>query len=153
MPQPQKGVAYEFFISLTDIFDPVFFINNPTIGATDFKVSIDGGAFANLTTLPVVTPALSNVVKVSLSAIEMLGDKIVVIGKDVLGDQWGDIMVFIDVEEGTTQTVLDLLDGDFEVTKTRSITRKKGTATIIRDKDVSGSRLSLNDTIRTTEHI
>lgn len=153
MPQPQKGVAYEFFVSLTDIFDPLFFITNPTIAAGDFKVSVDGGALANLTTLPVVTPALSSVVKVNLSAIEMFGDKIVVTAKDVVGDQWGDIMAFLDVEEGTTQSVLDLLDGDFEVTKFRSITRKKGTAIILRDKDVSGSRLSVNDTIRTTEHI
>ncbi len=153
MPQPQKGIAYDFFVSLTDVFDPLFFITNPTIAAGDFKVSVDEGALVNLTTLPVVTPALSNVVKVSLSAIEMNGDKIVVAAKDVVGDQWGDIMAFLDVEEGTVQTVLDLLDGDFEVTKFRSITRKKGTAIILRDKDVSGSRLSVNDTIRTTEHI
>ena len=92
MSQPQKGIAYEFFISLTDIFDPVFFIANPTIAAGDFKVSKDGGALVNLTTLPVVAPALSNVVKVNLSALEMGGDKIVVTGKDALGDEWGDIL-------------------------------------------------------------
>ena len=61
-------------------------------------------------------------------------------------------MIVTDVG-GNSEAIMDLLLGDFEVTKTRSITRKAGTAIIIRDKDVSGSRLSVNDVIRTTEHI
>ena len=54
MAEPIKGQAYEFFVSLTDINDPQFFIVNPTIASGDFKLSVDGGAFGNLATLPVV---------------------------------------------------------------------------------------------------
>ena len=66
------------------------FQNNPTLAAGDVKVSIDGGALANLATLPVVTPAGSDWVKVSLSSTEMNGDNIMVQFKDAAGNEWCD---------------------------------------------------------------
>jgi len=45
--------------------------SNPTLASGDAKVSKDGGAFANLTTLPAVTPASGIAVKVALSATEL----------------------------------------------------------------------------------
>jgi hypothetical protein len=43
---------------------------NPTLATGDVKISKDGGAFANLTTLPTVTPASGVAVRVELSAAE-----------------------------------------------------------------------------------
>jgi hypothetical protein len=60
----------------------------PTIAAGDFKVSTDGGALANLTTLPVVTLDGSKMVKFSLSAAEMNGDDITVIDDRPAQTEW-----------------------------------------------------------------
>lgn len=62
--------------------------SNPTIASGDWKVSIDGGAFANLATLPDVDPDSSVQVKVSLSADEMNGDEIMVTAIDASGAEW-----------------------------------------------------------------
>jgi len=62
--------------------------SNPTLAAGDWKVSIDGGAFANLATLPDVDPDSSVQVKVSLSADEMNGDEIMVTAIDAAGTEW-----------------------------------------------------------------
>jgi hypothetical protein len=51
---------------------------NPTLATGDVKVSKNGGAFANLTTLPTVTPAGDTSVRVDLSATEMQAARIVV---------------------------------------------------------------------------
>lgn len=51
---------------------------NPTLAAGDVKVSKDGGASANITTLPLTAPIGETLVRVSLSAIEMQAKMIVV---------------------------------------------------------------------------
>lgn len=79
---PKKGEDFEFLISLKDFSNPGSFKTNPTIAAGDFKITKDGGALANLTTLPVVEPASSAVVKVVLSSTEMNADKLMVIWQD-----------------------------------------------------------------------
>ena len=61
---------------------------NPTTAAGDWKVSTDGGAFANLATLPDVDPDTTAQVKVTLSASEMNGDEIMVTAIDASGDEW-----------------------------------------------------------------
>ena len=94
----KKNVAYTFYIALFDSANPGALKVNPTLAAGDFKVSTDGGAFANLATLPVVEPAGSVCVKVGLSADEMNGDKIVVQCIDVAGGEWDDQLIFIDVD-------------------------------------------------------
>ena len=77
MPQPHKGEAYEFYIALTDFKDPSKFVSPTPFDAADFKISKAGGAEANLSTTPVVSPAGSFNVKVNLSAVEMTGaDKV-----------------------------------------------------------------------------
>ncbi len=100
MPLPQKGVAYVFYTSLVDALDPDSFVSNPTIAAGDFQVSKDGGAFANLTTLPFVAPAGSISVEIPLSADEMNAAKAVVKMLDVAGGQWLAINTFIDIPTG-----------------------------------------------------
>lgn len=96
MATPKKNVAYNFTIVLTSARGPGKFVIDPTIEAGDFQVSTDNGAFDNLATLPVVTPAGSKTVSVSLSADEMNGNKITVLGSDVTGNEWDDIEIFID---------------------------------------------------------
>lgn len=92
---PKKNSSFIFFISLASQANPKLFQSSPTLAAGDVKVSIDGGAQANLATLPVVSPAGSTGVKVVLSAGEMNGDNIRVIFSDAAGAEWCDLSVSI----------------------------------------------------------
>lgn len=74
---------------------------NPTIVAGDVKISIDGGAFVNLATLPTVTPAGGVSVKMPLSSAEMQGRKIFVQFIDQTATkEWADqtILITTDVD-------------------------------------------------------
>jgi hypothetical protein len=88
---PKKNTAYTFYVALTSQADTKLFQANPTLAAGDVKVSIDGGAFANITTLPTVTPAAGKQVKVDLSSSEMNGAKIGVLFSDAAGAEWCDL--------------------------------------------------------------
>jgi len=94
MASPKKNVAYTFYVALTDKTSGGFKAN-PTIAAGDFKVSTDGGGFVNLATLPSVSPVGTVCVDVSLSADEQNGDRVVVLARDVAGDEWEDQFIFI----------------------------------------------------------
>ena len=89
-PLPVKGQAYSFYIGLIDQSNTKLLKANPTLASGDFKISIDGGAFANLATLPTVGPASGRSVLVSLSATEMTGDNIVFQAVDAAGAEWCD---------------------------------------------------------------
>ena len=150
MAEPRKNEAYDFPLTLIDSVTGGL-RTNPTIAVGDFKVSTDGAAFVDLATIPVVTPAGSTSVKINLSADEMNGDKIVVQGIDVAGAEWDGVFVFIEVPEGTVETLLDIEEGDRVETSTSFVINKKGTSTPILSKDISGSLLSPSVTITTTE--
>ena len=92
---PKKNTAFKFYIGLVDQSNTKLLKANPTIAAGDFKVSTDGGAFANLTTLPSANPASGRAIMVDLSASEMNGDNIVFQGVDAAGAEWCDILVNI----------------------------------------------------------
>jgi len=92
---PKKGVQYITFVGLVSQADTKLLKVNPTIAAGDFKVSIDGGALANLATLPVVTPAASTMVKITLSTSEMNGDNVTVVCSDASGAEWCDLLINI----------------------------------------------------------
>lgn len=79
-----------FYICVVSQANPNTFQSSPTIAAGDFKVSIDGGALTNLTTLPVVTPAASKMIKITLSQAEVNGDNITVVWSDAAGAEWCD---------------------------------------------------------------
>jgi hypothetical protein len=96
----KKNTEYIFYISLVSQSTGQF-QSSATIAAGDFKVSKDGGALANLTTLPAVTPAASKAVKVTLSSTEMNADNVVVIGSDAAGAEWDD--VFINIQTAVRQ--------------------------------------------------
>lgn len=92
---PKKNTAFIFYAGLPSQASPGTFQSNPTLAAGDFKVSIDGGALANLTTLPTVTPASGKMVKFSLSSSEMNGDNITVVCSDAAGAEWFDVIMNI----------------------------------------------------------
>lgn len=90
---PVKNAAFTCYIALEDLNVPGNFKSSPTIAAGDFQVSKDGGAFANLTTLPSVAPASSEMVQISLSATEMNADNVVVRCKDQTSPkEWADFI-------------------------------------------------------------
>lgn len=92
------------------------FVDGPTLATGDVKISKDGGAFANLTTLPTVSPSGSSNVAVVLSATECDADDIVVMFSDQAGAEWVDLRIEIETETpllnqlvGTTKTVKQAL--------------------------------------------
>ncbi len=70
---------------------------NPTIAAGDFQRSIDGGAFANMDNIPVVTPAAGKVIAITLSAAETNCDRLIIIGSDAAGAEWDDVFIPIEI--------------------------------------------------------
>lgn len=93
---PVKGEDFVIYIALADASDPKSFKASPTIAAGDFKVSKDGGAFSNLTTLPSVSPAAGVAVAVTLSATEMNADNVTIVGIDQTATkEWTDFMLSI----------------------------------------------------------
>lgn len=92
---PKRGEAYEFYTGLISQADTKLLKANPTLATGDVKVSKDGGAFANLATLPTVTPASGVGVRVQLSASEMDADNVTVAFVDAAGAEWCDQVVSI----------------------------------------------------------
>ena len=62
----------------------------PTLAAGDFKVEKDGGAAANLATIPAVAPAGGSSLDITFSASEMQGKHIVLRLVDAAGAEWND---------------------------------------------------------------
>jgi hypothetical protein len=93
---PVSGEDFIFYASLSDMSTPGSFKSSPTIAAGDFKVSKDGGALANLATIPAVAPAASVMVKFTLSAAEMTADNVTIVGVDqTTTKEWADFCVNI----------------------------------------------------------
>ena len=112
---PRKNVAHKFYIGLTDQSNTKLLKANPTIASGDFKVSIDGGAFANLATLPSANPASGRAIMIDLSSTEMNGDNIVVQCVDAAGAEWCDKLIAI---QTTARQIDDLA---FPVTSGRGM--------------------------------
>lgn len=88
---PKRGEDFIIYVALQDMATPGSFKSNPTIASGDWKVSKDGGALANLNTLPSVEPASSIWVKITLSATEMTADTVAVQGIDQTATkEWAD---------------------------------------------------------------
>lgn len=90
---PKKNVAFAFKVGLVDQADTKKLKAAPTLAAGDFKISKDGGAFADLATLPTVTPAAGAAVLISLSSTEMNADDIVITCIDAAGAEWCDQLI------------------------------------------------------------
>lgn len=89
------STQFIFFASLVSQANTKIMQVNPTIASGDFKVSIDGGALANLATLPTVTPAGGSMVKFTLSTAEMAGANATVVCLDAAGSEWCDLTINI----------------------------------------------------------
>lgn len=103
---PKKNTAFSFYVTLTSQADTDIFQVNPTLAIGDVKVSTDGGALNNITTLPVVTPAGGQQVLVSLSNTEMNGDVIGVLFSDPTAE-WQDLYIEILTDTQQLTTIVD----------------------------------------------
>jgi hypothetical protein len=93
---PKKNEDFEIQVSLEDIANPGNLKANPTIASGDWKISKDGGALANLATLPAVEPAGSVLVTVALSSTEMNADVVSIVGIDQTSPkEWADFVLSI----------------------------------------------------------
>jgi len=96
MALPVQNTAFTTYVTLNDYVNPGKIKSNPTIASGDFKISIDGGAFANLTNLPAVTPASSKGVELDLTSSEMNGETILIVGEDqTVPPEWSDFSLTI----------------------------------------------------------
>src|SRR3990167_1288617 len=92
---PKKNAEFIFYMGLYSASTGNSFQSSPTLAVGDVKVSTDGGALANITTLPTVTPAAGRQIKVTLSATEMNGDNITAQFIDAAGAEWNEAIVNI----------------------------------------------------------
>lgn len=90
---PKRGVAFKMYVGLVDQSNTKLLKANPTIASGDFQISKDGGAFANLATLPSANPASGRAVMIDLSASEMTADNVVIQCVDASGAEWCDQMI------------------------------------------------------------
>jgi len=90
---PKRATAHKFYVALVDQANTKLLKANPTLAAGDVQVSKDGGAFANITTLPSANPASGRSLMVDLSATEMTADNVVVQFVDAAGAEWCDLFV------------------------------------------------------------
>lgn len=93
---PTKNENFLIRIALQDMANYGAFKASPTIAEGDFKVDIDGAGLTNLTTIPTVSPAGSVLVLITLSAAEMNGDVITIVGIDQTATkEWADFVLSI----------------------------------------------------------
>lgn len=90
VPRAQQFI---FHISLITAASEIAVQGGPTLAAGDFEISIDGGNFANLATIPATydTDGLT----VTLSAAEMDGADIYVRFEDKAGAEWDLVCIHI----------------------------------------------------------
>jgi hypothetical protein len=77
-PKKNDANGLILYVALLDASTPGSYKSSPTLAAGDVKISKDGGALANLGTLPVVTPASSIWVKITLSQSETNADNVAI---------------------------------------------------------------------------
>jgi len=92
MPTAKFNDSFVFAVFLSSSSLPTVFVANPTIAEGDFQISKDFGPFVNLTNIPTVSPAGSDQVRVSLTALEMNADVVVVRAIDVAGGEWDEFV-------------------------------------------------------------
>lgn len=109
---PKRNAAYSITVGLPSQANPAVFQSSPTLAAGDIKVSLDGAAFTNITTLPTAVGAS---VPIALSAAEMNHVNIVVLCHDASGSEWCDVIIDIQT------SVRDIDELTFPTTTGRSI--------------------------------
>jgi hypothetical protein len=136
MPEPQRNRAFTCTVSLVATATGALLVN-PPLAAGDFRVSKDGAAFANLTTLPVVAPAGSVCVQLALSAPEMDAARVVVHGLDPDG-VWESVMIEIQTTVTLGGDARILLSTDSQPMLTTNTIQLAGNATspVVLDRSV-----------------
>lgn len=88
--------GYVFHVALLSMATPGSYQVNPTLASGDVKISKDGGALANLNTLPSVEPASSIWVKVTLSQSEANADECMIQFIDQTATkEWTDLAIVV----------------------------------------------------------
>jgi hypothetical protein len=87
------------------LFDGADIVTTPTIAAGDIQVSLDGGAFNNMVTLPSETPAGGGQVQIPLDQAETNATHVGIRGIDQAGAEWDDFYYSIFT---STSTLADL---------------------------------------------
>ncbi len=152
MSEPIKAQAFQMYVSLSNINDPRFFAVDPEIVAGDFTISIDGATALSLTNLPFADPPGSKSVLVDLTAAEMNGSNISIIASDQDAASWEDLAIEIQpFENGNVDTIINLLEGDHTETSVSLTIKKRGTAEVLLQKDISGSLLSPSVLLETSD--
>lgn len=141
---PTKNVTYSFTIGLISRSTGQFQVN-PTIAEGDFQVSTDDSAFENLDTTPAVNPSGSRAVKVTLSADEMNGDRVVVQAVDQAGDEWNDVLTTIETREITDTDLLISKRYAYNYTTIEQVTSTQKRVRIYPDDNTDGSGTPLYD--------
>ena len=145
MALPKKNVAFTFDIGLVDQANRPQFKSNPTLAAGDFKVSLDGGNYANIGTLPTVTNS-GKVVRVALSQAEMNCDSVTLVCSDATGAEWDDQIITFNL--GTNNT--DDVKTDTAAVKVKTDYLPSATAGAAGGVFISGTNSSLTITGGTT---
>lgn len=144
MPLPTRNTAYTFRIGLVSRSTGQFQAN-PTIAAGDFQVSLDGGSFSNLATLPTITPSGGRVVTVSLSASEMDADNVVVQAVDQAGDEWNDVLIPIETRLITDSDLLVTKRYVYNYSTITTVTESQKRVRVYDDDDTDGTGSVLYD--------
>lgn len=73
------------------------FVSNPPLAAGDVQRSLDGAAFANITTLPTVVPAADTSVRINVAAAELAGKMLTIRFIDQTSPRaWDDRVIIIE---------------------------------------------------------
>ena len=103
----KKNTAVNLYVALAHPTDADSVVSNPAQAAGDWTISKDGGAFANLATLPAVTPSSSYSLKIALSGTEMNADHILIVGKDQTAtEEWQAMTICITTTEVTVDNLV-----------------------------------------------
>ena len=93
---PVKNEDFKLRIAVENMSSAGSFKSSPTIAAGDFQVDKDGGGFANLSTLPSVSPAGTQAILIELSSTEINADVVTIRGVDqTTPKEWADIVICI----------------------------------------------------------
>ena len=145
---PVKGAAFTFDICLVSQADTDVFKTSPTLAAGDVTVSLDGGNYANITSLPSQIQT-TGVLPVALSAAEMTADRVTVKFHDAAGDEWQDALVTI----YTAAQTLDTTDAVADAIKAKTDYLPSATAGAAGGVFIAGSNAATSITTALTANV
>lgn len=125
---PKRGVAYTTYASVVSQADPNVFQTAVTLAAGDVQVSLDGGAFVNITTLPTEIGA-TGVLEVGWSVAEMTADTVTTRFRDVAGAEWCDLLIVLHTSEREIDDIPTAIQ-NADATLSRGVNNVEATADV-----------------------